>query len=102
MVGRKRKIVWNETAKQFFKEVIIYIRKSSPQNADKVKSGILKAIRELAGSPEIYSPDKFKENNTNHQFRAFEKFSFRVSYFVSANEIRIVRIRHVKQMPKMY
>lgn len=65
MVGKKRKIVWNEAPKQSFKDAIIYIRKSSPQNADKVKSEILKAIRELVSFPEIYSPDKFKENNTD-------------------------------------
>lgn len=102
MVGKKRKIVWNETSKQSFKNAIIYIKHSSPHNADKVKLEILKAIRELVSFPEIYSPDKFKENNTHLQFRTFEKFSFRISYFVSENEIRIVRVRHVKQIPEMY
>lgn len=102
MVGRKRKIVWDETPKQFFKEAIIYIRRSSSQNADKVKSEILLAIRKLAVFPEKHTPDKYKANNVNVQFRAFEKFSLRISYFVTKYEIRIVRIRHVKQRPEMY
>ncbi len=80
MVGGKRKIVWNETPKLFFKEAIIYIRKSSSQNADKVRSGILLAVRELADFPEIHHPDKYKANKVNSQFRAFEKFSLKVSY----------------------
>jgi plasmid stabilization system protein ParE len=90
MVGIKRKIVWNEKSKQFFKEAIMYIRKSFPQNADKVKSGILKVVRELSDSAERHSPDKFKENNHDFKFRA------------SSDEIRIVRIRHVKQLPEIY
>ncbi len=102
MVGRKRKVVWDETPKQSFKEAITYIRKSSAQNADKFKSEILLAIRELAELPEKHSPDKYKANNGNAQFRAFEKLSLRVSYFVNNYEIRIVRIRHVKQKPEMY
>ncbi|MEJ7683280.1 MAG: type II toxin-antitoxin system RelE/ParE family toxin [Segetibacter sp.] len=102
MVGRERKIVWDETPKQFFKEAIIYIRKSSSQNADKVKSEILLAIRALVEFPEKHSPDKYKANNVNAQFRAFVKFSLRVSYFVSKYQIRIVRIRHVKQLPERY
>ncbi len=76
MVGRKRKIVWDETPKQFFKEAIIYIGKSSSKNADKVKTEILLAIKELAGFPEKHSPDKYKANNVNAQFRAFEKTQF--------------------------
>ena len=66
-MSRKRKIIWNEIAKEFFKEAIIYIRKSSPQNAGKVKTGILKSISQLADFPEIHPPDKYKENNTNLQ-----------------------------------
>lgn len=102
MVSRKRKIVWNESAKQFFKDAIIYIRQSSPQNAAEVKSGILKSIRDLADSPEIHSPNKLKANNTNSQFRAFQKFSLRVTYFVSPDEIRLIRIGHIKQFPEIY
>lgn len=102
MVDGKRKIVWNETPKKFLKEAITYIRKSSPQNADKVKAGILQSIRQLAELPEIHPHDKYKENNDTSQFRAFEKFSLRISYFASDEEIRIVRIRHVKQLPEKY
>ncbi len=63
MVSRKRRIVWNDVPKKFLKEAIAYIRKSSPQNADKVKAGILQSIRELAEFPEVHPPDKYKEKN---------------------------------------
>ncbi|HEX8460493.1 MAG TPA: hypothetical protein VF623_03650 [Segetibacter sp.] len=102
MVGRKRKVIWDEIPKQFFKNPIIYIRNSSPQNADKVKSVILQSIRHLVHEAEVHPPDKYKENNEKSQFRAFEKLSLRVSFFVSESEIRIVRIRHVKQAPDLY
>lgn len=97
MVGGRRKIVWDEIPKQFFKEAIIYIRKSSFLNADKVKSGILLAVRELADYPEIHPPDKYKAINKNAQFRAFEKFSLRVSYFDSADVSGKRNERHHKR-----
>jgi plasmid stabilization system protein ParE len=71
MVKSKRNIIWNEISKQFFKEAIIYIRKSSPQNADKVKFEILRAVRQLADFPEIHSPDKFKANNPGFSLQGF-------------------------------
>ena len=102
MVARKRKIVWEEVPKQYLKEAIAYIKKSSPQNADKVKAGILQSIRQLAEFPEVHPPDKYKERNPGSAFRAFVQFSLRISYFVSDEEIRIVRIRRVKQLPTTY
>jgi len=32
----KRKITWDKRALDYFRESILYIRKDSPQNADKV------------------------------------------------------------------
>lgn len=46
-------------------------------------------------------PDKFKKNNPGN-YRAFEKYSYRIAYKHTATEIRILRVRHVKQEPKEY
>lgn len=97
----KKKIVWDKKAIIYFSEAIRYIRKDSPQNAEKVKKEILKEIRMLAKKPEIHNPDKYKSHNKGN-YRAFELFRFRISYLVKENEIIITRIRHTSQQPMEY
>jgi plasmid stabilization system protein ParE len=55
----------------------------------------------LVDHPEKHPPDRFKKDN-NGNFRAFEKHSCRVAYYIAETEIRILRVRHVKQEPKEY
>lgn len=66
-----------------------------------VKREILEAIKKLSTYPEIHPPDRFKQLNDGN-FRAFQKHSYRISYYVSDHEIIILRIRHVKQKPEEY
>jgi len=96
-----RKLRWDSVAIKQFDKAIEYIALDSFQNAEKVRAAILENIEKLLTYPEIYSPDKFKENNDG-SFRAFELYHYRVTYYVSENEIRILRIRHTKQEPKPY
>jgi plasmid stabilization system protein ParE len=67
----KRKISWDKKAILYLSEAIRYIRKDSPQNAEKAKKEILQQIRELAKKPEMHNPDKYKSDNTGN-YRAFE------------------------------
>lgn len=97
----KRKISWDKQALNFFKEAIQFIKKESPQNAEKVKREILEKIRELSNRPEIHAPDKYKTKNTGN-YRAFELHRFRVSYLEKESEIIIARMRHTSQEPKEY
>lgn len=97
----KRKIIWDKQAIKYFNDAIGYIRKDSPQNADKVKKEILQKIRTLAQKPEVHAPDKYKHNNSGN-YRAFELYRFRVSYLVKENEIIIARVRHTSQGPLGY
>ncbi len=80
MVMMKRRIAWDKDALHYFRDAIRYIRKDSPQNADKVKKEVLAKINELSKRPEVYNPDKYKINNTGN-YRAFELHRFRVGYF---------------------
>ena len=73
MAGKvKNKIVWLTRAKEDFKQIIIYIKQDSPQNAQKVKTDVLSKISILSTHPERYPPDKFKLLNSDSKFRAFE------------------------------
>jgi plasmid stabilization system protein ParE len=94
-------IVWDTPAKTSFKKQIKHIAEDSIQNAEQVRQDILSAIDLIPSHPEKFPPDKFKTDN-NGSFRAFEKHSLRVAYFIGTEQIRILRIRHVRQEPKPY
>lgn len=98
---QERKIHWDEQAIKYFSKSIAYIRKDSPQNAEKIRDELIKQVNALAQKPEIYPPDKYKTNNAGN-YRVFELYRFRVSYLVQEGAILITRIRHTKQEPKEY
>lgn len=97
----KRKIEIEDTAKLQLKQAYEYIRKDSLQNAEKVREKILRNIKALASNPEQHPKDKFCINN-NKNFRAFEIYKYRITYFVTDDKIIIVRIRHTKMNPFIY
>jgi plasmid stabilization system protein ParE len=98
MVKKVRSVIWDKSAVKYLKSAIEFIRKDSPQNAEKLKSELKASILSLSDNPEKNPPDKYRTNNDG-SFRAFELYKFRISYYVSATEIRIVRIRHARQEP---
>ena len=96
-----RKVIWDELAWTCLREAFDYIKQDSVQQAEKVKREILAACRSLANYPELYPPDKYRKDK-DIRFRAFEKHSYRISYFIAKDIIRILRLRHVKQEPQEY
>jgi plasmid stabilization system protein ParE len=96
-----RQIKWDKQAVNAFHKAIEYIRKESPQNADKVKQEILTKINKISERPERHPPDKYKSAN-NGSYRAFELHHYRISYLIKQNEIIIARIRHTKRKPRRY
>jgi plasmid stabilization system protein ParE len=96
-----RKISWDTQALQQFNAAIKYIARDSLQGAEKVRKDILKKVDRLQTHPTLYNPDKYKKNNDGN-FRAFELHHYRVSYYVSSIEIRILRVRHTSMEPKEY
>ena len=99
--GEPIKITWDKQALDSLQAAVEYIRKDSQSNAERVKLAILKIIYSLPTNPQKYPLDKFKKENSGN-YRAFEKYSYRVSYRYTSSEIRILRIRHVKQEPKEF
>ena len=75
------KITWDKQAVVYLRKYINYIRKDSPQNAEKVKMEVLRKISELLKRPEIHNPDKYKLNNSG-DYRAFEVYRLRIAYLV--------------------
>lgn len=97
----ERVIVWNKRPSKFLVQALKRISEDSLLQAERVEDAILTSIADLVQNPERYPPDKFKKNNSGN-FRAFEKLSFRIAYKLTTKQIRILRIRHVKQEPKEY
>ena len=100
-MGKSKRIVWDTEAILSLKNAHQYISRESPHQANLVREKLLEAVRKLSTFPEIHPPDKYKLKNDGN-FRAFEKLSYRISYYVSEYEVFILRIRHVKQFPKEY
>lgn len=92
---------WNLRASNRFKKIYDQILEDSYSSAQKVRSEINAIIDDLPDNPKIYPPDKYKKNNPGN-YRAFEKHSYRIAYRHTEKEIRILRIRHVKQEPREY
>lgn len=86
-----RTISWSKNALKQFEAAIDYISHGSPQNAEKVRLGIINSIYKIPSNPELFPPDKFKLNNDGH-FRAFELYRLRISYYYDAERIRIITI----------
>lgn len=101
MVEKKRKVVWDIKAKEHLQNIYLYIKKNSISSAQKVKKEILTIVRKLPQNPEIFPPDRFKQDNPGN-YRAFEKHNYRIAYKLTDTEIRILRIRHTKQEPLEY
>ncbi|MHA4811129.1 type II toxin-antitoxin system RelE/ParE family toxin [Flavitalea flava] len=93
--------VWTQQAIAELKKAYKYISQDSPQNAKKVIDEIILLTDKLPDQPEIFPPDKLKKNNDG-SWRAFEKFRYRISYRITAKDIRIVRMRHTSRTPLQY
>lgn len=101
MVKEKPEVRWSNNASRSLKKIYEHIKEDSYTNAEMVRNGIVKIVDSLPDHPEKYPPDKFKKHNSGN-YRAFEKYSYRISYLYTEKEIQVLRIRHVKQEPKEY
>ncbi len=97
----EREIVWNKRPSKSLEKALKRISEDSFLQAERVEEAILSAIDELKSQPGKYPPDKYKTNNLG-DFKAFEIHNYRIAYKFTEKEIRILRIRHVKQEPKKY
>jgi plasmid stabilization system protein ParE len=96
-----KKITWSKTSLSQFDAAIEYIKAKSVTDAENIRLQILQKVGQLALSPEMHPPDKYKMNNDG-TYRAFELFHYRISYRIIKNEIEIFRVRHTNMMPKLH
>ena len=101
MVAKGYEVVWTKRSQKQMRQVFKHISKDSPKNASKVILEIAEAVQKADSNPEIYGPDKYKNNNDG-SFRAFEKHHYRIAYRFSKNIIRVLRVRHTSMEPIEY
>ncbi|ACT96047.1 type II toxin-antitoxin system RelE/ParE family toxin [Dyadobacter fermentans] len=103
MVNKHYQILWDTVALVQFKEIFVYIRKDSYQNALKVKNRIVKCVDNLKSEPRRYKPDQFRLDG-DKAFRSFEVYNIRITYFIDdANlKVNIIRVWSTKQEPLTY
>lgn len=101
MVRKRLKINWENNAKLQLKEACAYIKRSSFQNAQKVKNDILDAITALSLHPTKYAQDKYKISNDG-SYRAFELHHYRIIYMVLQDEVKVMNVRHTCMNPMEY
>jgi plasmid stabilization system protein ParE len=93
--------IWSRLASNQLQKSYNYIKRSSLQNAEKVRDEIIDKTIALAHNPEIHPLDKYKTLNDG-SYRAFELHRYRVTYRVLKESIRIVRLRHTSQSPLQF
>lgn len=96
-----RKISWSVSGANQLTAVLDYILDDSSQNAARVVQKLEERLNTIADFPESCPPEKYKIDNDG-SYRSFLLFHYRVSYRVTDNEIRILRIRHSSMKPKYF
>ncbi|MEN9447782.1 MAG: hypothetical protein RJA25_1072 [Bacteroidota bacterium] len=96
-----KKVVWTENAEKQLEKIYQYILEDSYQNAIEVKNKIFNSTSLLADFSEKYPNDKYKMNNDGN-FKAYEIYRYRISYYISEHEIVVIRIRSTDMKPKKY
>ncbi|MFQ6599426.1 type II toxin-antitoxin system RelE/ParE family toxin [Flavobacterium sp. C3NV] len=97
----EKEIIWSKTAENQLEKIYFYLLKQSKNSelSNKVIDAIYNSVTILRTNWEIYELDEMKEFN-NGNYRAYEIYSYRISYKISPTEIQILRIRHTSRNPK--
>ena len=98
---KKLELTWSPTARKGLRDAYDYIKKESLSGAKKVRNAITSEVEKLTIHPAVFELDRFKNNNPGN-YRAFEKYHYRVAYKHTENELHILRVRHTSMEPLEY
>lgn len=90
------RVIWDKRANESLKAIISYIKEESPTAAKKVRTELLKLTASLDKKPERFSKEPYLEHKGN-EYRSIAKWSFKIIYRVSENEVRILEIFHTSR-----
>ncbi|MDW8852034.1 type II toxin-antitoxin system RelE/ParE family toxin [Flavobacterium sp. MMLR14_040] len=97
----EKEIIWSNTAQNQLEKIYFHLVKQSKNNSttNKIIDKIFSSVTILKTNWEIYELDEMKISN-NGNYRAYEVYSYRISYKISTDKIQILRIRHTSRNPK--
>ncbi|MEO6637862.1 MAG: type II toxin-antitoxin system RelE/ParE family toxin [Ginsengibacter sp.] len=98
---KESKVVIDEEAKKSIREAYNYIKVDSLQNAKKVMAKILAGIKDLEKTPNGMVPINI-EMKMMDLSGLLKIYKYRITYYISDKEIRIIRFRHTKMNPLEY
>jgi plasmid stabilization system protein ParE len=91
MVGRRRRVVWTESARGALHEILTYIEQDSPDAARRV---VERLIETTATLDTLSDRGRIVPELQDPALRELLVQSYRVIYEVSADEVRIVALIH--------
>lgn len=99
----EKEIIWTQTTLNQLENIYFYLLEETKsfEIANKVVDGITDAVEILKTKFEIYEVDELRIP-INQNYRAFEKFSYRISYKITSDSIYIIRVRHASRKQKYY
>ena len=97
----EKEIIWSETAQNQLKKIYTYLSKKSKSVdiSNKIIDKIYNSVTILSTNWEIYELDEMKISNKGN-YRAFEIYSYRITYKLTIKQIQILRIMHTSRNPK--
>lgn len=95
------KVAWGKRAEKQFFALVDYIKEDSELQPLKVGRKILEQLKRASIYPENYGLDKYRRMNDG-TYRYFNKYSYRISYRVLNNGIKVLRLWHTKRKPSFY
>lgn len=98
MVKKKLPVRWDLEAIEDLKTIYKYIKKESPDNAEKVKKELIKLAGALTTFPDKHPKEPILENEDG-DFRFIAKWSYKIIYEITNKEVIIALIFHVSQDP---
>lgn len=99
----EKEIIWTQTSQKQLEDIYFYLLEEtkSIEIADKVIGSLVASVEILKNNWGIYEMDEMRIP-IDENYRAFEKFSYRVSYKIDSENIYIIRVRHTSRNPKLY
>ena len=99
----EKEIIWTQTSQNQLEDIYFYLLEETKsfKIADKVIDSLVTSVEILKNNWEIYEMDEMRIP-IDESYRAFEKFSYRISYKIDESKIYILRIRHTSRNPKFY
>jgi plasmid stabilization system protein ParE len=99
----EKEVIWTSTSQKQLKDIYFYLLEETKGFTipDKVIDSIVNSVLILKTDWKIYETDEMRIP-INENYRAFEKFKYRISYKITKKIIYIIRVRHTSRNPKFY